>query len=252
MVFRKSFFLFAKIFTIISLLSLSVSAMLLYKKEIDAVIVALPMHVIAKVDEFLLNIGFGIRSIAIYGNNLVSNESIEKVVPVNRSLFFLSSRDIAEVITYLHGPIKNVLISKEFPDRILIFVDEYQPFARLCAVNQCYIVDSDGVFIPNADQYEVGDLVTIFGINVEEKDFHLIRDILENSGRLRNEIDVFQQVNSRRWDVIFKSGLVLKLPEESPLLAWASFIDMKDLVRTKSKVIDMRIPDRIFFSKRIL
>ena len=56
------------------------------------------------------------------------------------------------------------------------------------------------------------------------------------------------RIGDRRWDLAFDSGVVLRLPEELPSLAWARFAEIEKLHRLLDRglvAIDLRLKDRI-------
>jgi cell division protein FtsQ len=56
-------------------------------------------------------------------------------------------------------------------------------------------------------------------------------------------------VGERRWNVTFDNGIVVKLPEENPELAWRVLgtLEKRDrILERRIAIIDLRLPDRMF------
>ena len=62
-----------------------------------------------------------------------------------------------------------------------------------------------------------------------------------------------ERVGTRRWDIFFKEGFYVKLPEENPKSAFLrlkSFLSKYDIKSEKLAFIDLRILDRVSLKYR--
>ena len=76
-----------------------------------------------------------------------------------------------------------------------------------------------------------------------------IIEILKTEPELYSEIWAIHHISKRRWNVLMKNGVTIKLPEIQPGFAWsrlARFDYKNQIIQRDLAVIDMRLPDQIF------
>src|SRR5690606_30075909 len=58
-------------------------------------------------------------------------------------------------------------------------------------------------------------------------------------------------MGKRRWNIRFENGMEVKLPEKDPLAAWKRLAELQveqQLLDREVKVVDFRLPDRLFIT----
>ena len=73
-------------------------------------------------------------------------------------------------------------------------------------------------------------------------------DMMASRPALAKRVAQAARRGDRRWDLVFESGLLVRLPEKKPLRAWErlAYLDRQfDLLSRGLVVIDMRLPDRL-------
>jgi len=192
--------------------------------------------------------GFAIKAVTITGaRELTENEilSLAGVSPRN-SLIFLNVADLRARLRAVPF-IKDASVTKLFPNRLLIEVEERQPYALWQKDGSISIVSADGTVIDDLHdaRYENLPLVTGEGANGKIAEYTAL---LDAAGDLRPRIRAGIYVAGRRWTLKTNSGVEIVLPEKDPAQALSrlalvehdSHILEKDIL-----AIDLRIPGRI-------
>ncbi|MCU7611689.1 FtsQ-type POTRA domain-containing protein [Anaplasma capra] len=204
----------------------------------------------AAISDVLIGAGFATKEVVVRGSSVVSVAEILQMINRDRPIVLLSLRKLRNRIKS-HSPwVKEVAVHRELTSGVLsITVEEYAAFAnwRHHGVNS--IIDNTGHVIVDSDE-RFDNLVSIYGDEALE-DLHFVREVLNNGGILSTMISSFSWLGNRRWDVGFSSGLQVRLPENNPQAAWNYLVQLHkssgELLMWK--VIDMRIPDKIFIRK---
>ena len=192
--------------------------------------------------------GFAIHAVTINGaHELTENEilTLAGVGPRN-SLVFL---DVAEVRARLKSVplIKEASVSKLFPNRLLIEIEERKPYALWQRNGAVSIVSADGTTIDDMHDARFESLPLVTGAGANEKLADYIA-LLDAAGDLRPRIRAGIYVAGRRWTLKTNSGIEIVLPEKAPadalsrlaLLEHDSHILEKDILS-----LDLRIPGRV-------
>ncbi|ASI47451.1 cell division protein FtsQ [Anaplasma ovis str. Haibei] len=204
----------------------------------------------AAVSNALIEAGFSTREVVIRGNSVVSTAEILNMINKDSPIVLLSLRTLRNRIKS-HSPwVKEVAVRRELANGVLcITIEEYTAFANWRHHGMNSIIDNTGHVIVDSDE-RLDNLVSIYGDEALEG-LHFVREVLNNGGMLSTMVSSFSWLGNRRWDVGFSSGLQVKLPENNPQAAWNY---LAQLYKSSGellmwKVVDMRIPDKIFIKK---
>ncbi len=192
--------------------------------------------------------GFGIKAVTITGARELSESEILAIAGIGprNSLAFLNVADIRASLKAV-PLVKEVSVSKLYPNRLLIDVEERQPYALWQKDGSVSIVAADGTVIDELHdaRYETLPLVTGAGANAKIGDYVAL---LEAAGDLRPRIRAGIFVAGRRWTLKTLGGIEIVLPERNPadalsrlaLLEHDSHILEKDILS-----LDLRLPGRV-------
>lgn len=192
--------------------------------------------------------GFAIKAVTISGARELSENEILGLAGVSprNSLVFLN---VAEIRRRLEAVplIKTASVSKLFPNRLLIEVDERQPYALWQKDGSVSIVAADGTVIDDLHdaRYESLPLVTGDGAN---KQIATYMALLDAAGELRPRIRAGIFVAGRRWTLKTNNGIEIALPEKEPAAALSRFalVEHDSHVLEKDILsVDLRIPGRL-------
>ena len=161
------------------------------------------------------------------------------------SLVFL---DVADLRTRLKAVplIKDASVSKLYPDRLLIEIEERQPTALWQKDGSIALVAADGTPIDNLSDPRFQHLPLVVGAGAND---HLAEyiEVLDAAGDLRERIRAGIYVAGRRWTLKTDSGLEVLLPEKDPADAAGRLAQLErdNHVLEKDVIsLDMRIPGR--------
>ena len=164
----------------------------------------------------------------------------------HNSLVFLNVAAIRKRLTDL-PLIKEASVSKLYPNRLLIEIEERQPYALWQKNGVVSIVATDGTPIDDLRdaRFERLPLVVGEGANKQLGDYV---GILDASSELRNRIRAGIYVSGRRWSLKMDNGVEIDLPETGAADAMARFALLEHDGRILEKDIisvDLRIPGRV-------
>lgn len=193
-------------------------------------------------------VGFRITSIAMAGQRRLTREDILEIAGVTgrSSLLFL---DAAEARTRLKANpwIADATVLKLYPGRLHIAVTERDAFALWQRDGKVEVIADDGAVVePYADQsFAKLPLVVGVGAAARAKDFLAL---LDGYPAIRGQVHAAVLVAERRWNVMLRNGIEVRLPEADPVAALDTLVrlDRDDKILSRDlAAIDLRLPDRV-------
>lgn len=163
------------------------------------------------------------------------------------SIFLVSITEIKSELEQLDC-VNKVMISREYPDTILIEVEEERPVAIWQSERKFYYVNEDGSIMSIRTLQDIERFLIVTGKNAPINAPDLV-SFLEINPEIMIEVTSAVWVGDRRWNVRLKDGMTVMLPEKSPEVAWNKFIKMSthpELKEGKYTIIDLRIDGRVY------
>ncbi len=201
-----------------------------------------PLDVAAKL------VGFPIDAITISGIKELDQTEILKAAAIDpsHSLLFLDAASVRERLRAL-PLVRNAVVTKLFPDRLTIAIDERDPVALWQINGHLSIVSADGVVIDDVhdDRFLTLPFVVGEGANGRVSEFLAL---LDAAGDLRSRILAGVLVGERRWTLKMDSGIEVALPETGAAEAMArlALLQKQSKLLDKDLVsVDLRDPERI-------
>ena len=192
--------------------------------------------------------GFDIKAVTITGaHELTENEilAIAGVRPRN-SLLLLDAAALRDRLTAI-PLIKEASVSKLYPGRLVIDLEERKPYALWQKDGMVRLVAKDGTPIDDMHDARFERLPLVVGDGAAAKLADYVA-ILDAAGELHDRIRAGMYVSGRRWTLKTDRGIDIALPEDNPQDAIAKLADLehdghileKDIVS-----LDLRMPDRV-------
>ena len=125
-----------------------------------------------------------------------------------KNIFSINENNISEKI-YSNGIIEKFEIFKNYPSTLNIEIKKTKFLAVTKKNNINYFIGSNGNLIKVKEKNL--DLPYIFG-NVDVDNFLDFKNIIDESNFEFNKIKSLYYFKSKRWDVVTKNGLTLKMP----------------------------------------
>lgn len=148
--------------------------------------------------------------------------------------------------------IRDVHIKRQFPDKLMLNIIEYRPYVIWQNKGILKLVDDDGTVIPvERDTIkEFSDLIVVVcDEGAIKNDVREIFNILILDPFIILDIESLNRVGNRRWNVVFRNGVVIKLPEKDTGKAWQKVIELynSEGVFMDLESIDLRVQDKVYF-----
>ena len=179
-------------------------------------------------------------------NGLDPNDEFELLKKLKKNkfknIFFIKKNDIENLLNE-HELIESYEINKRYPSDLNINVIKAKFLANISIDNQLYFIGSNQKFIKSKKIDKT--LPTIFG-KPTTKEFFLIKRLINESNVKFNDLEKLYFFPSKRWDLEFKNGNMVKLP-----ILFSKDILNKYYIISKSaefkniKTYDMRVKNQL-------
>lgn len=144
--------------------------------------------------------------------------------------------------------VKYAEIARVLPDQLHVKLVERTPAAIWQNAGKLSLVDVDGTAMEYASLKEYPNLLLVVGEDAPAH-VHEVITMLSLQPDMLKQVAAAVRVGERRWNIRFKNGLELKLPEQEAPDAWNKFAELdKDhhLLARPLLYVDMRLGDRVF------
>lgn len=140
-------------------------------------------------------------------------------------------------------------VSRQLPDTLKIDIVERVPHAVLRKPDRLMLIDPFGNELEPISPKQAEGKLLIEGPGAARQVQELGR-LLDAAPALKPQIASAEWVGNRRWNLTFKTGQLLALPEGDlgapALVKFAQLDGMHRLIGGKPVAIDMRVPDRAY------
>ena len=198
--------------------------------------------------------GFEVKRVEITGMDRVDQLKVYDIVLAEKDRA-MPLVDVSKIRGDLmkYGWIKDVRVSRRLPDTLVVAIVERKPTAVWQRSGKRSLIDEQGIVLENVSPTEVPGLPTLEGEGANSQAVAL-RELIEKAPSLKPQILGASWVGNRRWDLIFKTGETLALPEGEDQSAQAllNFARMDGIHRLLGKEIirfDLRDPARMYVRK---
>ncbi len=201
-----------------------------------------PADIVAK------SLGFKIRAVTIAGQSELTEPEILAVAGVGprNSLPFLDVGKVRERLKKL-PLVKEASVTKLYPNRLLIEIEERQAAALWQKDGVVNIVAADGMPIDPVRDQRFVDLPLVVGDDANARLGEYLA-LLQAASDLRERIHAGVFVSGRRWNLKTTDGVDILLPEIDPAAAVLRLVRLQRESRILDKAvlsIDLRQPDRL-------
>ncbi|WP_324828190.1 cell division protein FtsQ/DivIB [Qipengyuania zhejiangensis] len=194
--------------------------------------------------------GFEVRRVRVSGVERMNEQLVyERVLAEqDRPMPLVELDDVRNRLLELPW-VLDARVSRQLPDTLKVDIVERVPHAVLRKPGRLMLVDPQGNELePISAQAAKGKLL-IEGPGAQMQVEELGR-LLDAAPALKPQIASAEWVGNRRWNLTFKTGQMLALPEGDggapALVKFARLDGMHRLIGGKPIAIDMRVPDRAY------
>jgi cell division protein FtsQ len=198
--------------------------------------------------------GFEVKRVEITGMDRVDQLKVYDIVLAEKDRA-MPLVDIDKIRTDLieYGWIKDVRVTRRLPDTLVVDILERKPTAVWQRGGVYSLIDDQGTELEKISAAEIGSYPVIYGDGANQRVVALNK-LLDKAQSLKDQIVGASWIGNRRWDLRFKTGETLALPEGDQLAAEAlvNFTRMDGVHRLLGRDIihfDLRDPERAYMRR---
>lgn len=196
---------------------------------------------------------FGSYKVEISGNKQITTEEIEEIVlkTISQKNYHskqsLLIQDIVDNLKTNLPWLKEVTIVRTMPGKLNIFINEYKPLAIWNHNDKLSFIDEQGNQMPYYESDEFDDMIIVSGPNANIK-YKSLFNIFSLNEEVSQQVYSATWIGNRRWNIRFKNGILVKLPENKISRAWERLGNLQEIKGSSIglKVIDLRVADKIY------
>jgi cell division protein FtsQ len=193
-------------------------------------------------------LGFPIDAVTISGQSQIREAEVLAASGIgsHNSLVFLDAEEVRRRLMQL-PLVKSARVLKLYPDRLVIAIEERQPYALWQRDGHVAIVDSEGKTIDRLRDDRFIGLPFVVGEGAEKRLPEYVA-LLGAAADLAPRVKAGVLVAGRRWTFNMADGVQVKLPEQDPGAALSTLQRLQREARILDKdvlSIDLRIPGRV-------
>jgi cell division protein FtsQ len=143
--------------------------------------------------------------------------------------------------------VREVAVERRLPSLIYLRLEERTPIALWQTEGQIAVIDETGEVIPGIPPEQFANLTLVVGPDAPAHAAGLL-GLLDSEPDLRSQVVAAVRVGGRRWNLRFRGGTDVRLPENGAAEAWAQFARIErehGVLQRDVDSIDLRLPDRL-------
>ncbi|MBN9506544.1 MAG: cell division protein FtsQ/DivIB [Altererythrobacter sp.] len=146
--------------------------------------------------------------------------------------------------------VEDARVSRELPDTIVVDVVERKPHAVLKKPDRLVLIDHAGHELEPVSRAQAKGMLQISGPGARQQ-VEALATLLGAAPALKPQVAEAEWVGNRRWNLTFRTGQVLALPQGAEraagaLMTFARIDGVNRLIGGKAVAFDMRNPDRFY------
>ena len=211
----------------------------------------IPAMAKAQVAVLASDAGFEVKNVRVTGTDRMDEQQIyaRALAQKDRPMPAVELETLREELRELPW-VKDARVSIQLPATLVIDIVERAPHAVLEKPNRMMLIDAEGVELEPIAKDKIGDKMIISGPG-SNMQVAPLETLLASAPALIPQIEAAEWVGNRRWNLSFKSGQVLALPEgaeasSTALVRFARMDGQNRLIGGQVATFDMRSPPRIY------
>ncbi|WP_100259436.1 cell division protein FtsQ/DivIB [Qipengyuania seohaensis] len=194
--------------------------------------------------------GYEVRTVRVTGVERMSEQLVYQRVlgETDRPMPLVDVEEVRERLMELSW-VKDARVSRQLPETLRIDIVERAPHAVLVKPDRLVLVDPEGHELEPVSSADAKGQLLISGPGAQKQVAELGK-LLDAAPALKPQIVSAEWIGNRRWNLTFKTGQLLALPEgdqgPAALVKFAEMDGRNRLIGGKAVAIDMRVPDRAY------
>jgi cell division protein FtsQ len=202
---------------------------------------------------FTTSLGFRVESFQVEGRVHSDAKALKSLVDVEKGapLFAFNPAKLKTSIEKLEW-VKYAVVERRLPGTVYIRLQEHVPLALWQEGGTLKLLNEEGGVINTKRLAPFKDLMIVMGDDAPEHAPDLLAD-LQAEPALSSRVTSAKWMDGRRWDLLTKEGVTIKLPETDQGLALRKLAEAAEKGKIFDKditAIDLREPDRMIMRTR--
>lgn len=196
--------------------------------------------------------GFEVRRVNVSGTKNLNELKVYQLALADnhRAMPLVDIHGLREKLLTLSW-VEDARVSRQLPDTLAIDIVERKPAAVLRKPDKLVLIDATGHELQAVSEARAKGKLVVSGPGAG-KQVEALNALLGAAPAMKPQVTEAEWIGNRRWNLTFKTGQVLALPEgETPsakaLMTFARLDGVNRLLGGKALAFDMRAPDRIYF-----
>ncbi len=193
---------------------------------------------------FIFQSTLNVKNILVENNYILSDEEVKKELSFlyKKNLFFLRKGEIEDKLSKISF-IESYELKKVYPNKIKVKIFEKKPVVILKNKKKKYYFTEGSTLINFVYLEKFKSLPTVFG---DYKNFKILYKSLKETNFPLSAIKTFYLFETKRWDLITKNGITVKLPIDNYKNSLNNFLTINKKPNFKKyEVFDYRIKDQL-------
>ena len=211
----------------------------------------LPTIAHARLAGYAADAGFEVRRVEVRGARRMNERAVyEKVLGErDRAMPLLDLERLRGELLRLSW-VEDARVSRQLPDTLVVDIVERKPHAVLRRGQRFVLIDAEGHELEQVSAERARRTMVLAGTGAGGRVSELER-LLASAPALRRQVREAEWVGNRRWNLTFRTGQVLALPEgedgsAAALVSFAKLDGANRLLGGQVATFDMRALDRIY------
>lgn len=187
--------------------------------------------------------GLAVQEISISGQALTADSKVVEALAVGDNTSILSyDAEAARARLDALPAVASATVRKVYPGKLIVHITEKKPIARWRVDGVTFLIDAQGEQIANASAAD-DRLPLVIGDGAETGAKAIITT-LNKYPALSKDLIALSRIGDRRWDLIYKTGLRVQLPENGVAGALKRLADYQaqySLLDRDVELIDLRV-----------
>ena len=195
--------------------------------------------------------GFEVTKIKVNGVNHLNELKIyeQALADNHRAMPFVDVEALRARVMELSW-VEDARVSRQLPDTLVIDIIERKPVAVLRKPGKLVLIDGTGHELEPVSAARAKGKLVVSGLGASRKVEDLAM-LLDAAPALKPQVREAEWIGNRRWNLTFRTGQVLALPEGAKpsagaLMTFARLDGVNRLLGGRVAAFDMRAPDRIY------
>ena len=201
------------------------------------------------INEYSLKYNFNFTELEVSGINFFNSKDLESYFKdyYNQSIFLIPLNTISKEIENLKW-VDSILLKSNYRNKITILIKEVSPKGVYFDSVEYFLINSSGEIIEVISKDMILEYLIFSGEESRENFSKIVKNIPHSIKSMIREVEF---IGKRRWNIVLKNNILIKLPEFNLNIALEFFNELYNSMSDKEK-LEVEIIDLRIFKKAII